>query len=250
MIRFDILTIFPDIFTSYIHESILGRAQKSGLVKINPIDLRKYTKDKHRTTDDKPYSGGPGMVMKVEPIYEAVVENSMFKTGVTKKGLTHAKSQRIILLSASGKQFTQQKAEELKKYKQIMLIAGRYEGVDERVAEFIADEEISVGPYVLSGGELPSLIIVEAVARLVRGVLGNEKSLQEESFAFANNKSQIANGKKTISHKPFVIGQREYPQYTRPEIFSPKRGIEWKVPGVLLSGDHKKIEEWRREQQK
>lgn len=234
MIRFDILTIFPNIFTSYIHESILGRAQKSGLVKINPIDLRKYTKDKHRTTDDKPYSGGPGMVMKVEPIYEAVVENSMFKTGVTKKGLTHAKSQRIILLSASGEQFTQQKAEELKKYKQIMLIAGRYEGVDERVAEFIADEEISVGPYVLSGGELPSLIIVEAVARLVRDVLGNEESLVGESFS--DNFPKIYNLKPTTP-----------PAYTRPEIFSPKRGIEWKVPGVLLSGDPKKIAAWRKD---
>lgn len=237
MIRFDILTIFPHIFNSYIHESILGRAQDAGFVKINSIDLREYTKDKHHTTDDKPYSGGPGMVMKVEPIYEAVVENSMFKIQTTKKGLKHAKSQRIILLSAKGEQFTQQKAQELKKYKQIILIAGRYEGVDERVAEFIADEELSVGPYVLSGGELPSLIIVEAVARLIPGVLGNQESLVGESFS-------------DIVPNRYKLKTQSFPVYTRPEIFSPKRGIEWKVPKVLLSGDPKKIEEWRREQQK
>lgn len=232
MIQFDILTIFPHIFDSYVHESILGRAQTAGFIKINAVDIRKYTKDKHRTTDDKPYSGGPGMVMKVEPIHDAIVKNSMFKIQTTNNGLKHAKSQRIILLSASGEQFTQQKAEELKKYKQIMLIAGRYEGVDERVADYIADEELSIGPYVLSGGELPSLIIAEAVARLTPGVLGNQESLVGESFS---DSFPIT----------YNLKSKTFPTYTRPEIFSPKRGIEWKVPEVLLSGDPKKIDAWR-----
>lgn len=242
--RFDILTIFPHMMDSYVNESILKRGQEAGLLDIRAHDIREYAKDKHHTTDDAPYGGGAGMVMKVEPIYEAVIANSMFQTKTTKQGLTHAKSTRIVLLSAKGEQFTQAKAYELSKYKQVMLICGRYEGVDERVAECIADEEISVGPYVLTGGELPALTIVDAVSRLVPGVLGNEESLREESFggppsreapADAQHASRIKNAER--------VG--EYPQYTRPEIFSPKKGVEWKVPDVLLSGDHKRIQEWR-----
>jgi len=237
MIHFNLLTIFPEIFNSYINESILVRAQKKGLIKINPINIRDYAYDKHRTTDDAPYGGGPGMVMKVEPIYEAVVKNSQYKIKTTKTGLKHAKSQRIILLSAKGEHFTQAKAQELTKYKQIILISGRYEGVDERVAKYIADEELSIGSYVLSGGELPSLVVTEAIARLIPGVLGSEESLREESF------SKMSNVKC-----PMLNVFREYPQYTRPEVFSPKLGINWRVPAVLLSGDHKKIKEWRKSQ--
>lgn len=235
--QFDLLTIFPEIFDSYINESILGRAQKAGLVNIRAHNIRDYAKDPYKTTDDKPYGGGAGMLMKIEPIYNAVLVASKSKIQIKKNGFSHPKSQRIILLSASGKQFNQKKVKDLTKYKQIILISGRYEGVDARVAKYIADEEISIGPYVLSGGELPSLIIVEAVARLLPGVLGNKESLVEESF----NKFQISN---------FKFQEKEYPQYTRPEVFSPKKGINWKVPKVLLSGDHKKIQEWKIKHQK
>lgn len=231
---FDLLTIFPNIFDSYTRESILGRAQKSGIIKINTHNIRDYTKDKHRTTDDKPYGGGAGMVMKVEPIYEAILAVSNYKIKTTKKGLTHAKSQRIILLSASGEQFTQKKAQELTQYKQIILISGRYEGVDQRVSEYIADEEISIGPYVLSGGELPSMVVVEAVSRLILGVLGNEESLVDETFS---------NFKLPITYN---LKLKTCFAYTRPEIFSPKRGINWNVPRVLLSGNHKEIKKWRK----
>lgn len=233
--QFDLLTIFPDIFNSYLKESILKRAQNKGLVKIKAHDIRKYSTDKHKTTDDKPYSGGAGMVMKVEPIYRAVLDVSKYKIQTTKKGLKHAKSQRIVLLSAKGEQFTQKKAEELSKYSQVILISGRYEGVDERVAEYIADEEISIGPYVLTGGELPSLVIADAVARLLPGVLGSPESLEEESYSNVENWNlETENSSK------------EYPHYTRPEVFKPTKNIEWKVPEVLLSGDPKKIEEWRK----
>lgn len=237
--RFDILTIFPDILDSYLSESILGRAQQNGLVDIRTHDIRKHASDKHHTTDDKPYGGGPGMVMKAGPIYRAVLDASKYKIKTTKSGINHAKSQRIILLSAKGEQFTQKKARELSKHKQLILIAGRYEGVDERVAEYIADEELSIGPYVLSGGELPAMVVTEAVSRLVPGVLGSEESLEEESYIeMSNTKGQMSN----------VF--REYPQYTRPEDFSPKRGVHWNVPEVLLSGDHKKIREWRKKHSK
>lgn len=233
MIHFDLLTIFPEIFNSYINESILGRAQKEGIITINPRDIRKYAAGKHKTTDDAPYGGGAGMVMKVEPVYKAVLDASKYKIQTTKTGLKHARSQRIILLSAKGEQFTQKKAYELSRYKQIILISGRYEGVDERVASYIADEEISVGPYVLTGGELPSLTIVDAVSRLLPGVLGNKESLAEESYSLFN---PPAGGQSVDT---------EYPHYTRPEIFSPRKGVEWKVPKVLLGGNHAEIEKWR-----
>jgi len=216
--RFDIITIFPKILDSYFAEAQIKRAEAGRLVKVKVHDLRDYAFDKHRTTDDIPYGGGAGMVMKVEPVYknvEAVIEESSFGCGDV----------RIILLSAKGKPYDQKKARELtKKYRQIILICGRYEGVDERVAKHIADEEISIGPYVLSGGELGAAVIVDSVTRLVPGVVGNEASLVEESYE-ANT--------------------TEYPQYTRPEEFK-----GWKVPKVLLSGDHKKIESWRKGKKK
>lgn len=206
--RFDIITIFPDIFSSYFNESIVGRAVKNGLVKINPVNLRDYTKDNHKTVDDSPYGGGAGMVMMIEPIYKTVKD-------IKKKG------GKVILLSAKGKKFDQKKAREFAKLKQLVLICGRYEGVDERVAEHIADEEISIGDYVLTGGELPAMIITDAVVRLLPGVIAQE-SLKEESFS--------------------EEGRVEYPQYTRPEKFK-----NWQVPEVLLSGNHKEIEKWRKE---
>lgn len=209
--QFDIITIFPDIFDSYIKESIIGRAQKEKLIKINAIDLRDYTTDKHKTTDDRPYGGGAGMVMMVEPIYKAV--KSIKKS-------TSSEEAKIVLLSAKGKKFNQKMAQEFSKLDQLILICGRYEGVDERVAKYVADEEISIGDYVLTGGELPAMVIVDTVSRLVPCVISKE-SLKEESFK---------------------EGNVEYPQYTRPEKFK-----DWKVPEVLLSGNHKEVEKWRKE---
>jgi tRNA (guanine37-N1)-methyltransferase len=206
--KFDIITIFPEIFDSYFSESILARAQKKGLIKIGVHDLRQWTRDRHKTVDDKPFGGGPGMVFKIEPIYKAV------------KSLRKQKA-RVILFSAKGKQFTQADARRLAKYSQLILICGRYEGVDERVTKYVADEEMSVGNFVLTGGEIPAMIVVDVLSRLAPGVLGKKESLEEESH-----------GQK---------GYMEYPQYTRPEKFK-----KWKVPEVLLSGNHKKIEEWKK----
>ena len=209
------------MFPGYFDSSILGRAQKNRLIKIRVHTLRDYVKDKHQVTDDSAYGGISGMVMKVEPIYRAV-------NAVKKK--TRSGKKRVILMSAKGKVLTQQKVRALAKYDQIILIAGHYKGVDERVAKYVADEEISIGEFVITGGELPAMMVVDAVSRMVGGVIGKEASKEGESFS------------KGV--------QYEHPVYTRPEVFSPKKGINWKVPPVLLSGDHKKIEEWRKENRK
>ena len=206
--RFDIITIFPRVFDSYFQESILKRAQQKKLIKINIHNLRDFASDRRKTVDDRPYGGGPGMIMMAEPIYKAI------------KKIKSRKKLKVILLSAKGKKFDQETAKKLSKLDQIILICGRYEGVDERVAKHIADYEISIGDYVLSGGEIPAMIVVEAVSRLIKGVLGKKESLIEESF-YKNN---------------FL----EYPQYTRPEKF-----LKYAAPKVLLSGNHKKIKEWR-----
>ncbi len=218
--RFDILTIFPEIFDSYFDASILKKAQKKRLIKIHIHNLRKWTLDRHQTTDDCPYGGGMGMIFKVEPIFKAVKD-------LKKKKI---KKCRIILFSAKGKKLTQKKVKQLSKYDQIILICPRYEGVDERVTKYIADEEISIGEYILTGGELPAMILVDTVSRFVPGVIKKE-SLLEESFSIDFEE------------------KGEYPQYTRPEIFYPnkkKKKIAWRVPDILLSGNHKKIKEWRR----
>lgn len=244
--RFDVITIFPHIFDSYFSESILGRAQKNRLIKIGVHNLRRWTSDKHKTVDDKPYGGGVGMIFKVEPIFKAAVALNKLKVKSEKLKIRR----RIILFSAKGKQFTQADARRLAKYDQLILICGRYEGVDERVAEHIVDEELSVGNFVLTGGEIPAMIVVDAVSRLVPGVLGKKESLIEESFSKRlrttdyglrpdRNFLAVDRGQWTVSE------YLEYPQYTRPENF---RG--WKVPEVLLSGDHQKIAEWRLKQSK
>lgn len=231
--KFDIITIFPEVFGAYFNESILKRAQEKKLIEIKTHNLRDYTEDKHKTVDDKPFGGGAGMVMKVEPIYKAVQklknQKSKFKSKEEdilerEQGDFKNKKSKIILLSAKGKKFDQKMARQLAKLDQIIFICGRYEGVDERVAKKIADMEVSIGDYVLTGGELPAMIIVDAVARLVPEVIKKE-SLQEESY-----------GKD---------GALEYPQYTRPEDF-----MGWRVPKVLLSGHHKKVEEWRKKKKK
>lgn len=191
--------------------SLLGKAQAKKLIKVNLVQLREFSRDRHKKVDDKPYGGGPGMVMEIEPIYRAVEAIKRKAKGKT----------RVILFSTRGKKFDQASARRLAKYKNLVLICGRYEGVDERVAKYVTDEEISVGDYVLSGGELPAMIVIEAVSRHIKGVLGKQESLEE------------------------IKGS--YPVYTRPEVFVTKEGKKWSVPSVLLSGHHKKIEEWRRE---
>ncbi len=244
---FHIITIFPKIFDSYFNESIVKRARKNKLVEVKIHNLRDFASDKHRTTDDTPYGGGAGMVMKIEPIYRCLEKikseiQKSFKVRPSFQGSTfslspatagsnssrsnlsgipQSRTSRVILFSAKGKKYTQADAKRLAKYKNIIMICGRYEGVDERVAKYLADEEISIGDYILTGGEIPAMIVVDSVTRLLPGVLGNVESAKVESFSRA--------------------GYLEYPQYTKSAEF---RG--WKVPEVLLSGDHKKIEEWRK----
>ncbi len=215
---FHIITIFPEIFNSYFHESIVGRAIKDKKISVKIYNLRDYTEDKHKKVDDTPFGGGPGMVMQVEPVYNCVEE--------IKKSL---KSEQIktVLFSAKGEKYSQAKAFGYSELDEMILICGRYEGVDERVAEHIADEEVSIGDYVLTGGEIPAMAVVDSVARLIPGTLGNRESLSEESFNLNKNKKY------------------DYPVYTRPENFK-----GWKVPKVLLSGDHKKVEKWRKSKQK
>jgi len=231
--KFDIITIFPQIFDSYFSESIIKRAQARKLVNIDIHNLRDYTNDKRKTVDDSPYGGGSGMVMKVEPIFKAV---SKLKTSSYAKA--SAGKAKIILFSPKGKKFDQKMAKRFSKLDRLIMICGRYEGVDERVAKYIADEEISVGDYVLTGGEIPAMIVVDAITRLIPGVIALE-SLKEESFSSLKieNSMKIENCKLKINY--------EYPQYTRPEsiIVNGKKRI---VPKILLSGNHKKIEEWRR----
>ncbi|HHU32272.1 MAG: tRNA (guanosine(37)-N1)-methyltransferase TrmD [Zhaonellaceae bacterium] len=211
--QIDILTIFPKMFESPFQESILKKAQEKGLLKINLIDIRSFSRDKHKKVDDYPFGGGVGMVMKPEPIFEAwefvCASNPDLPT-------------KTILLTPQGRTFSQAKAQELSKLKRLILICGHYEGIDERVREQLVDEEISIGDYVLTGGELPAMVLVDAVARLLPGVLGSEESALDDSFS---------------------DGLLEYPQYTRPRVY---RGLE--VPEVLLSGDHEKIRLWRRKQ--
>lgn len=219
---FHVLTIFPGMFQGFLSETLIKRALDEKKLAINLVNIRDYATDKHRTTDDTPYGGGPGMVMKVEPIHRAL---EALGTGRTKK--EERRKGRTVLLSARGKQFDQRVAGKYAKLDSLTLICGRYEGVDQRVADYLCDEELSIGPYVLSGGEIATMVVVEAVARLLPGFLGNPESLKEESFAPTSYKLQA----------PRSV---EYPQYTKPENFQ-----GWKVPPVLLSGNHKNIAEWR-----
>jgi tRNA (guanine37-N1)-methyltransferase len=205
--RIDVLTLFPGMFSNVLGESIIKRAVNKGLVQIKIRNLRDWTDDRHRTSDDKPFGGGPGMVMKIEPVYRAL------------EGLK--KGSKVILLTPQGKKYDQKHARRLSKEKRLILICGHYEGVDERIRS-LADEEISIGDYVLTCGEIPAMAVIDSVTRLIPGVLGDDKSSVNESFE---------------------NGLLEYPQYTRPACF-----MGMKVPQVLLSGDHKNIEQWRKNQ--
>ena len=237
--KFDILTIFPHILDSYVNESIIGRARTRALVEVNFRDIREYTFDKHRTVDDSPYGGGPGMILKIEPIFKCLVDlmgSEEIEDRVRKhESRSSNQGSRIMLLSPQGELLTQKKAQEFTHHKHLILICGRYEGIHARIKNFI-DEEISIGQYVLSGGELPAMIVVEAVTRLLPGVLGSADSLIVESYTTGSNEVGL--------HSGHVV---EYPQYTRPEVLEPISGVTWRVPEVLLSGDHKEILKWRKE---
>lgn len=208
MVHFDIVTIFPEVISAYTNSSIVKRAQEKGLVKINIHNLRNWAKDKHKSVDDKPYGGGPGMLMKIEPIFNCLKD-------LKKENST------VILTSPKGEKLTQSKLKELSSNTNAhyIILCGHYEGFDQRIHDYLVDYEYSIGDYVLSGGELPALVLVDGITRLIPGVLGNEESLISETF-----NSDIP----------------DYPQYTKPEEFN-----GWKVPDVLLSGNHKEIKEWR-----
>lgn len=212
MMRFDVLTLFPNIISSVLSQSIIGRAQENGLIEINAINIRDFSKDKHKKTDDYPYGGGRGMVMLAQPIYDAYMS--------VREGLDY--KPRVVYLSPQGRVLNQKLVEELSGYNHLILLCGHYEGIDERIIEEIVDDEISIGDYVLTGGELPAMVLIDAVSRLVPGVLPTEEAYREESH---------------------YSGLLEYPQYTRPYEFKGR-----KVPEVLMSGHHANINRWRRQQ--
>jgi tRNA (guanine37-N1)-methyltransferase len=215
--QFEVFTLLPEVFPPYLESSILQKARQRGLIDVRVHNIRDYTHDRHHTTDDTPYGGGGGMVMKPEPVFEAIETVLGFEAGQAQPPPLP-----VILLTPQGRVFTQRIAEELVAHERIALICGRYEGVDERIREHLVTDEISIGDYVLTGGELPALMIVDAVSRLLPGVLGDPTGAEDDSHS---------------------MGLLEYPHYTRPPGF---RG--WQVPDVLLSGDHARIEKWRREQ--
>ena len=217
LMHIDVLTLFPEMFQIPFSFGIFQRAVENGVVSLNVHNIRDYTHDKHHTVDDYPYGGGPGMVLKPEPLFEAV---KSIKTDVNPE--ENSGELPIILLTPQGRPFSQKISQELARYSHLMLICGHYEGVDERIREHLVTDEISIGDYVLTGGELPAMVVIDAVVRLLPGVLGSEDSPWEDSH---------------------VSGLLEHPQYTRPAVFR-----DWPVPEVLLSGDHARIARWRREQ--
>lgn len=266
--RFDLVTIFPDFFRGPLDHGIVKRAQDSGLVQVHVQDLREFTHDRHRTVDDRPFGGGEGMVLKPEPLFEAV-EHLLGRAadyaegaGPERQATGSKPATAIVLLSASGKMFRQETARRFAQLDRIILLCGRYEGVDERVAEHLATDELSVGDFVLSGGELAAALVVDAVTRLIPGALGNEDSTANESFSACSGNLQVASGSEAVSSQVSAFSEAtdfdrgflpspkslvrnrgilDYPHYTRPADF---RG--WKVPDVLIGGNHAEVAKWRR----
>ena len=237
--RFDLITIFPEFFAGPLEHGIVRRAREAGIIEVNVQDLREFTKDRHRTVDDRPFGGGEGMVLKPEPLFEAVESLLGHSVGTAARKSALDSKTAIVLLSAAGKRFTQETARRYAQFDRVLFICGRYEGVDERVAEHLASEEISIGDFVLSGGELPAALVLDAVTRLLPGALGNEASSQNESFSLLERaeKSQTGALHKALSHGRTLL---DFPHYTRPADF---RG--WKVPEVLIGGNHAEVAKWR-----
>jgi tRNA (guanine37-N1)-methyltransferase len=236
----DIVTIFPDFFRGPLEYGITRRAQEMGLAEIGVHDLREFTHDRHRTVDDRPFGGGEGMVLKPEPLFECLESMDLAPRDDRVAGRV---KQSVVLLSAQGQRFTQKVAAELALLDRIVLVCGRYEGVDERVADFLADREISIGDYILSGGELGAAVIVEAVMRLLPGAVGNERSTQQESFTV--DSKAVDSKAKDLDGADSTCGSNgllDYPHYTRPAEF---RGLA--VPEALMSGNHEEIRRWRRQ---
>jgi tRNA (guanine37-N1)-methyltransferase len=238
LLRFDLITIFPDFFRGPLDFGIVRRAKEAGLIEVAIHDLRAFTHDKHRTVDDRPFGGGEGMVLKPEPIFDCVAA-----LGIPQRA--ERKRESVVMLTPQGKLFSQQVAQELVKLDRVVFVCGRYEGVDERVSEELADREISVGDYILSGGELPAAVVLDAVTRLLPGALGNEASARQESFTRYTDKTAPAPAEAPGTVPPDSTcgsgGLLDYPHYTRPAEF---RGMQ--VPEVLVGGNHDDIRRWRR----
>jgi len=243
--RFDLVTIFPEFFSGPLEHGILRRAQEAGLVEVHIQDLREFTTDRHRTVDDRPFGGGEGMVLKPEPLFEAVESLLGSEAAASERRRQPDPNTAIVLMSAAGKLFRQETARRYAALERIVLICGRYEGVDERVAEHLATEEISIGDFVLSGGELPAMLVIDAVTRLIPGALGNEASSQNESFsAMAEQIAEKVRPVQSSAAKERPVAATallDFPHYTRPADF---RG--WRVPEVLIGGNHAEVAKWRR----
>jgi tRNA (guanine37-N1)-methyltransferase len=247
--KFDIVTIFPEFFAGPLHYGIVRRARESGLIDIRVHDLRQFTHDRHKTVDDRPFGGGEGMVLKPEPLF-AAVETILSESAPGKEerdgSPTQSDDTAVVLLSASGKTFVQETAQRFASLERMILLCGRYEGVDERVAEHLATDEISIGDFVLSGGELAAALVIDAVTRLLPGALGNEASSLHESFsperiAPPDERAEKPTDEKQLTANTWrVPALLDYPHYTRPAEF---RGL--RVPEVLLSGNHEEIRRWR-----
>jgi tRNA (guanine37-N1)-methyltransferase len=243
--RFDLITIFPEFFVGPLDHGIVRRAKEAGLVQIHVRDLREFTKDRHRTVDDRPFGGGEGMVLKPEPLFEAVEKLLGYGVGDAAERTAVEPGTAILLMSAAGKLFAQETARRYAELERVILICGRYEGVDERVAEHLATEEVCVGDYVLSGGELPACIVVDAVTRLLPGAVGNEASTQNESFSCGDEVANDVTRAGWDTRHSALVNRHcllDYPHYTRPAEY---RG--WKVPQALVGGNHAEVAKWRRE---
>jgi len=245
--RFDLITIFPDFFVGPLNHGIVRRAAEAGLVQMHVQDLREFTKDRHRTVDDRPFGGGEGMVLKPEPLFEAVEKLLGHGVGDASGKIAPEAGTAVLLMSAAGRLFTQEAARRYAKFQRLILICGRYEGVDERVAEHLATEEVCIGDYVLSGGELAAAIVVDAVTRLLPGAVGNQASTQNESFTDPESCGELGGEaweggalRGSGANRRLLL---DYPHYTRPAEY---RG--WSVPEVLIGGNHAQVAEWRREQ--